>query len=114
MCVCVLQPKVLEPSDLQPPKPLWHEDRPRNGQPWNNGPAGPLSQGAHRMLNHSLGIRPQQQASIPPFLFHPDNHHPCEYLFFREDAMCAVRLASSTYYLKAADCTSHSMLTVGG
>ncbi len=62
-------------SDLQPPKPLWHEDtrgRPgghhnnhhhhgssgRDGRGGPNGNAvGPLSSAAHRMLNHTMQAR---------------------------------------------------------
>lgn len=51
----------MKDSDLQPPKPLWHEDtrgRPRdNGYGrGNGGQAGPLSSAAHRMLNHTMHV----------------------------------------------------------
>ncbi len=47
----------MKESDLQPPKPLWHEDtrgRPNGGR--GGGPAGPLSSAAHRMLNHTMQV----------------------------------------------------------
>lgn len=47
----------MKESDLQPPKPLWHEDtRGRPGGGRGVGPAGPLSSAAHRMLNHSMQV----------------------------------------------------------
>lgn len=74
----MVQPPVLSLQDLNPPKPLWHEDR-RGGQGhqavamhpgyhagYGGGQPGPLSQGAHRMLSHTIsaaryGSRPEPQ-----------------------------------------------------
>ena len=61
-------------EDLQPPKPLWHEDtrgRGRGngggggrGQGGYNPPAGPISDAGYRMLHHTMqvGIAP---SSLP-------------------------------------------------
>ncbi len=59
------QPPVVKDTDLQPPKPLWHEDT--RGRPGfggfggrgggRGGPAGPLAPGAHRMLAASLQLQ---------------------------------------------------------
>ena len=61
-------------EDLQPPKPLWHEDtrgRGRGngggggrGQVGYNPPAGPISDAGYRMLHHTMqvGIAP---SSLP-------------------------------------------------
>ena len=63
-------------SDLQPPKPLWHEDtrgRPgghnhhhsgRGSRGGNGNAVGPLSSAAHRMLNHTLQARAPGQLVV--------------------------------------------------
>lgn len=64
-------------ADLQPPKPLWHEDtrgqrnhsRGANHNGGYNPPAGPLSDGAHRMLQHSINVRRSRllcHPAVPP------------------------------------------------
>ena len=71
-CIATQEPVVKE-TDLQPPKPLWHEDtrgRPNGGRGGGRGgPAGPLSSAAHRMLNHTMQVLlPPSNASLRPCL----------------------------------------------
>ena len=67
------QPSVVRESDLQPPKPLWHEDT--RGRPHHGGsgrergePAGPLAPGAHRMLAASMQLQVSRLNSAPTAL----------------------------------------------
>lgn len=79
------QPSVVRESDLQPPKPLWHEDT--RGRPHHGGggrergePAGPLAPGAHRMLAASMQLQVSRLNSAPtasPFPL----WHSCSLLF---------------------------------